>query len=117
MRIKSCNHNLQTIITNKIFLTAFDNKRFIHADRVATSLFGNKRLREDMFIRENGRTIDWGEYDVDVVVNPADNGREDLAEAIEAQVGYNTKLFTPLDMGLNQPTYTDQKLKQVCPEK
>ena len=116
MRIKSCNHNLQTIITNKIFLTAFDNKRLIHPDRVATSLFGNKRLREDMFIRENGRTIDWGEYDVDVVVNPADNGREDLAEAIEAQVGYNMKLFTPLDMGLNQPTYTDQKLKQVCPE-
>ena len=49
---------------------------------------------------------------MDVVVTPADNGRENLAEAIEAQVGYNMKIFTPLDMGLNQSTYTDQKLKQ-----
>ena len=35
-----------------------------------------------MFIREIERTMDWGEYDVDVVPTPADNGREDLAEAI-----------------------------------
>ena len=39
-----------------------------------------------MFIREIGRTMDWGEYDVDVVT-PTDNGREDLAEAIEEQGG------------------------------
>ena len=37
-----------------------------------------------MFIREIVRTTDWGEYDVDVVT-PIDKGREDLAEAIEAQ--------------------------------
>ena len=85
MRINSCNHNLQTIITNKISLSAVDNKRYIHADRVTTSPFGHEFLREDMFIREIGRTMDWGEYDVDVVPTPADNGREDLAEAIEAQ--------------------------------
>ena len=88
VRIISCNHNLQTIITNKIYLSAFYNKRYIHAERVTTSPFGHKRLREDMFIREIGRTIDWGEYDVDdaVVPTPTDNGSgEDLAEAIEAQ--------------------------------
>ena len=65
-----------------------------------------------MFIREIGRTMDWGEYDVDVVPTPADNGREDLAEAIEEQGGYYVDLFTPPDMGFNQPTYTDQELEQ-----
>ena len=29
--------------------------------------------------------MDSGEYDVDVVVNPTNKGKEDLAEAIEAQ--------------------------------
>ena len=100
MRISSCNHNLQIIITNKISRSAFDNKRYIHADRVTTSPFGHKRLREDMFIREIGRTMDWGEYDVDVVVTPADNGREDLAKAIEAKGGCNVDLFTPPDIRL-----------------
>ena len=116
VRINSCNHNLQTIITNKISLSAFDNKRYIHADRVTTSPFGHKRLREDMFIREIGRTMDWGEYDVDddaVVPTPTDNGSgEDLAEDIEAQGGYYVDIFTPPDMGFNQPTYTDQELEQ-----
>ena len=112
MRINSCNHNLKTIITNKISLSAFDNKRYLHADRVTTSPFGHKRFREDMFIREIGRTMDWGEYDVDVVPTPADNGREDLAEAIEVQRGNYVELFTPPDMGFNQPTYTDQELEQ-----
>ena len=75
VRINSFNHNLQTIITNKISLSAIDNKRHIHADRVTTSPFGHKSLREDMFIRENGCTMDWGEYDVDVDPTPSDNGR------------------------------------------
>ena len=60
-----------------------------------------------MFIREIGRTMDWGEYDVDdaVVPTPTDNGSgEDLAEAIEAQGGYYVDIFTPPDMGFNQPT-------------
>ena len=56
--------------------------------------------------------MDWGEYDVEVVATPADNGREDLAEAIEALGGYNADLLTPPDMGLNQPTYTVQGLEQ-----
>ena len=38
--------------------------------------------------------MDWSEYDVDVVPIPADNGKEDLPEAIEAQGGYNVDLFT-----------------------
>ena len=58
-----------------------------------------------MFIRETWRTIDWGDYDVEVVATPAENGREDLAEAIEALGGYNADHLTPPDMGLNQPTY------------
>ena len=61
---------------------------------------------------EIGRTIDWGEYDVDVVTTPADNGREDLSESIEAQGGYYVDLFTPPYMGFNQPTYTDKELEQ-----
>ena len=64
--------------------------------------------------KEIGRTIDWGEYDVDdaVVPTPADNGRKDLAEAIEAQGEYYVDIFTPPDMGFNQPTYTVQELEQ-----
>ena len=45
-----------------------------------------------MFIREIGRTMDWVEYDGDVVPTATDNGREDLAEAIEAQ-GDKTWIF------------------------
>ena len=56
--------------------------------------------------------MDWGEYDVNLVPTPADNGREDLAEAIEAQGGSNVDLFTPPDMGIKQPTYTVQELEQ-----
>ena len=56
--------------------------------------------------------MDWSEYDVDVVPIPANNGKEDLAEAIEAQGGYNMDLFTSPDMGFNQPTYTVQELEQ-----
>ena len=37
-----------------------------------------------MFTKEIGRTMDWGEYDVDAVT-PTDNRMEDLAEAIEVQ--------------------------------
>ena len=37
VRINSCNHNLQTIITNKISLSAFDNKRYIHVRFVGVS--------------------------------------------------------------------------------
>ena len=106
MRISSCNHNLLTILTNKISLGAFDNKSYIHAGRVTTSPFGHKRLREDMFIKEIGRNMDWGEYVIDVVVTPTDNGKEDLAAAIEAQGGYNVDVFTPPDMGFNHPTHT-----------
>ena len=65
-----------------------------------------------MFIREIGRTMDWDEYDVDVVTTPTDNGMEGLAEAIEAQGGYKVDLFTPPNMGFNQPTYTFQELEQ-----
>ena len=36
--------------------------------------------------------MDWSEYDVDVVPIPANNGKEDLAEAIEAQ-GDITRIF------------------------
>ena len=43
---------------------------------------------------------------------PADNGREDFAEAVEAQGGYNVDLFTPPDMGFNQPTYIVQEQEQ-----
>ena len=79
VRIISCNHNIQTRITNKLSLTAFDNKQFIHADKITTSPFVHKRLREDRFIREIGRTVDWGGYGVYVVVTSTDNGKEDLA--------------------------------------
>ena len=65
-----------------------------------------------MFKKEIGRTMEWGEFDVDVLVAPTDNGKEDLAEAIEAQGGYNVDLFTSPDMGFNQPTYTVQELEQ-----
>ena len=56
--------------------------------------------------------MDWDEHDVDVVPTPTDKGRESLAEAIEAQGGYNVDLFTPPDMGFTQPTYTVQELEQ-----
>ena len=92
MRINSCNHNLQTILTNKVPLSAFDNKRYLHADRVTTSPFRHKRFREDMFIREIGRTMDWGECDADVVVFPTKKGKEDLAEASAG--GYNMEHAT-----------------------
>ena len=65
-----------------------------------------------MFKKEIGRTMEWGEFDLDVLVTPTDNGKEDLAEAIEAQGGYNVDLLTPPDMGFNQPTYTVQELEQ-----
>ena len=66
-----------------------------------------------MILREIGRTMDWGEYDVDdVVPTPADNEREDLAEAIEVQGGGLRGFFSPPDMGFNQPIYTDQELEQ-----
>ena len=68
VRINSCNHKLKTIITNKFSLSAIDKKRYIHADRLTTSPFGHKRLREDMFLRAIGRIMEWDEYDVDVVL-------------------------------------------------
>ena len=52
--INSCSHSLQNIKMNKFSLSAFDNKRYIQAERVTTCPFGHKRLREDMFIREMG---------------------------------------------------------------
>ena len=82
VRIISCYLNLQTII---------DNKRFLHAHRVTTSPLGNESLCEDIIIREMGRTMDWGEFDVDVVT-PNDSGREYLAEAIQAQADI-TRIF------------------------
>ena len=45
-----------------------------------------------MFIREIGRSMDWGEYDVDVVVVPTKKGKEDLAEASAG--GYNMEHAT-----------------------
>ena len=41
--------------------------------------------------------MDWGEYEVDVV-NPTDNRREVLAEAVEAQGEYYVDLFEPPGM-------------------
>ena len=55
-----------------------------------------------MFIREIERTMDCGEYDVDVV-NPTDNRREDLAEAVKAQGEYYVDLFEPPGMGSIPP--------------
>ena len=57
--------------------------------------------------------MDWDEYDVDMVPTPTDNGREDLAEAIEAQ-GDITWIFLHHQIwaSTNQPTYTVQELEQ-----
>ena len=48
-RIHSINHNIDTIVINKVSLGAYDNKRFIINNGVDTLPFGHYSLRDHVY--------------------------------------------------------------------
>ena len=100
--IRPRENNLETVVTNKINLSTFDNKRCIHTDKVKTTAFGHTIMREEMFFGEIGRNSDRGELDVEWSQPTTDNvggGGRNCKKISEAQGGYNFEIFTIPDQG------------------
>ena len=86
---------------NKIALSAYDDKRYIDADRKTTLPFGHFSLRDEYISKKICDETDWGiesEEDVNVF---------NLPEGGEAS-GWGTP-----DPGFNQRTYSKEELEDV----
>lgn len=101
VRIESKNHEIFTVETNKIALTAFDDKRFIQDNGVDTLPFGHYSLQDRCFERMIAADPNWGYDDEDVARNYDLNflhSEESLS-------------FSPPDPGMHQPQYNDSDLE------
>ena len=86
---------------NKIALSAYEDKRYINADRKTTLPFGHFSLRDEYISKKICDEPDWGiesEEDINVF---------NLTEGGEAS-GWGTP-----DPGFNQRTYSKEELEDV----
>lgn len=102
-RIASSNHRIETIATNKIALTSFDNKRYIMSDKISSLPFGHYSIRDDVFNRMILDDSDWAEDET----SEASEETQHVAELVTAS---NWK--AP-DMGFHQREYTESELGDV----
>ena len=64
IRIGSHSHQLETISSNKVSLSAYDDKRFIQDDGIKTLPFGHYLVRDIAAFREVLADPDWGEEEI-----------------------------------------------------
>ena len=113
-RIGSINHQLYTIETNKIALTAFCDKRY-YVDSIHLLPFGHKAIRENAVYQEIAPDEEWDLTDVDEQIeerhqsNP--NATFELSDGTIVQQD-EQPFFTPLDPGFfQQISYTESELE------
>ena len=101
VKIASTKHQLETLCVNKIALSAYDDKRYINADRKTILPFGHFSLRDEYISKKICDKPDWG-IESDDYINVFN-----LPEGGEAS-GWGTP-----DLGFNQRTYSNEELENV----
>ena len=94
-------HQLQTVYVNKIALSAYDDKRYISANRKTTLPFGHYSLRDEYITKKMCVETDW-----DTELHEPYNVFE-LPKVGEA-LGWETP-----DPGFYQPSYSNEELNDV----
>ena len=75
VKIASTKHQLETVCVNKIDLSAYDDKRYINADRKTTLPFGHFSLRDEYISKKICDEPDRGiESDEDIYVKLPEGG-------------------------------------------
>lgn len=106
-RISSTLHQIYTVETRKLSLSAFDDKRFILNDGIRTLPYGHFAIRDIPFLRLIEQDQDWGEVEVE---------EHDALRALEIDIiespdwGNNAEEeaeWTVPDPGFYQPHTTD----------
>ena len=113
-RIGSINHQLYTIETNKIALTAFCDKRY-YIDSIHSLPFGHKAIRENAVYQEIALDEEWGLTDIEEQIEEGDqsnpNATFELSDGTIVQQG-EQPFFTPPDPGFYQQiSYTESELE------
>ena len=104
-RIQSTDHRLSTVVTNKIALSAYDDKRYIMENGIDTLPFGHFSLREQVFQNMIADDEDWGIVNEDMF--DESSGYADFIEGALAS-GWESP-----DMGFNQREYDSEELEDV----
>lgn len=134
-RIGSSKHLLQTIRSNKIALSAFDDKRYIENDGIHCLPFGHHDIRDVQIEREILEDSTWGVEEPQLTPNTSptwstiirefrvapssnvpslDGGQpEDEENDHQADPEMLNDLFTPPDPGMHQRVYTESELDEV----
>ena len=102
VRIASTSHTIQTVVSNKVSLRAYDDKRFILPDGIHTLPFGHYSLEEETAVNQILDSPEWGDEHMDVPP------KSPFAEFIET--GFASNFFTPPDPGFNQSSYNESEL-------
>ena len=103
-RISWINHQIYTIETNKLALTAFCDKRY-YIDSIHSLPCGHKGIRENAVYQEKALNEEWGLLDIEEQSEEGDqsnpNATFDLSEGTIVQQD-EQHFFTPPDPGFYQ---------------
>lgn len=108
-RISSKLHQIFTVESRKLSLSAFDDKRFILRNGIKSLPYGHYTIRDLPFLRIMDQDQNWGDVEtdeeealrtleIDIIRDP------DWGEAVEQEAGW----LTP-DPGFHQPHSTDSE--------
>ena len=133
VRNGSHNHQLETISSSKIFLSAFDDKRYIQDNGIETLPFGHYLIRDIAAFREILADPDWGEEEIatspdwDTLLNeygPSNfDNRSNRTLPEPSTPTYRARQndtlsqllndsWSPPDPGFNQEEYTESELDE-----
>ena len=103
-RIQSNKHVLNTVVTNRVALSAFDDKRYIMDNGIDTIPYGHYSLREQVFYNQIFEDPDWTEEPTVSSVHHSPG----YADFVEGALGSSWDIPDP---GLNQQSYSESDLE------
>ena len=123
-RIGSVNHQLQTIRTNKISLSCFDDKRYIKEDGISCLPLGHYEIRDKAFLQDILNDDDWGEDSTPpspmwsefqslgcLPINDQESSEQRSGSPSVFDNTYDHMLgLSPPDPGLHQRSYSEEEL-------
>ena len=109
IRIGSHKHQLETIISNKISLSAFDDKRFIQEDGIQTLPFGHYLIRDIAAFRKIFANPKWGEEDA----SECPEWDTSIREHQPVRLDVCSKRKSSESRGLRRNEVHDEKLAQL----
>ena len=111
--IASSNHQLLTVVTNKISLSGYDDKRYICQDKLTTLPFGHKQLLDEMFARQITCSPEWGPSNERYKGVLAESSMEQSPPPTQYTPQTELQEFwSPPNPGLNQQSYSDDELEE-----